>query len=220
MSIPDSVRSVLPGDIANTWETVAPALPDELYLGGGTGLAVHLKHRVSRDLDFFYHQKAVDLDELRSTLEGLGPFAVTDASSGTLNGVFSATRVQILHADEDEPQRRLETPTDVGGINVAAISDILAMKLSAIAGRGELRDYFDLMVIDQGPYPMETGLAFFLERYNRQGDSSALDPVVRALGYLADVDDDELLPTPKEEIERYWHKRQPQVLANLAQFRL
>ena len=220
MSLPDSVRSVLPQDAADTWETIGPALPDQLYLAGGTALAAHLGHRVSRDLDFFYHEDAVDLEEVRKALEGLGHFAVTDGSSGTLNGVFSATRLQFLHADEGEPQRRIEAPTRVGDINVAAISDILAMKLAAVGGRGELRDYFDLMAIDQGPYPIEAGLALFLERYGGRDDPSALDPIVRALGYLDDVDDDEQLPERKAVIATYWRRRQPQVLASLAQFRV
>ena len=36
-------------------------------------------------------------------LSAAGPFAITERAPGTLNGVFSATRVQFLHADEVRP---------------------------------------------------------------------------------------------------------------------
>ncbi|MGI8660941.1 MAG: nucleotidyl transferase AbiEii/AbiGii toxin family protein [Thermoleophilaceae bacterium] len=35
---------------------VSASLSSPLYLGGGTALAVHIAHRVSLDLDFFYHE--------------------------------------------------------------------------------------------------------------------------------------------------------------------
>lgn len=63
-----------------------------------------------RDLDFFFHHRSVDLDQRVLKLSAGGPFAVTERAPGTLNGVFSATRVQFLHADEVRPQRLLEPP--------------------------------------------------------------------------------------------------------------
>jgi len=96
----ERVRSILPPDAALTWEIIAPVVPSTAYLGGGTAMAVHLAHRVSRDLDFFFHRNSVNLEELTTKLSAAGPFAVTERAPGTLNGVFSATRVQFLHADE------------------------------------------------------------------------------------------------------------------------
>jgi hypothetical protein len=213
VTLPDSLRAVLPQDAAATWELLAPVLPSELYLAGGTALAVHLQHRVSRDLDFFYHEGAVDLDALQEALSDRGPFAIGERSPGTLNGVFSRTRVQFLHADEAEPQHLLESPTIVGGLRVAGIGDILAMKLNAIAGRGELRDYFDIMAIEvQTGRTVEEGLSLFLARYGRGPDPNVITPVVLALGYLDDVDEDAALPVDKRTIAAYWKLRQPQIV--------
>jgi hypothetical protein len=53
----------LPGETSTFWEQVAPLLPADAYLGGGTAIAVHLRHRQSRDLGFFFHEP-VDIDEL------------------------------------------------------------------------------------------------------------------------------------------------------------
>ena len=64
MTLPDQLRDVLPPGAAETWERIAPIVPEPAYLGGGTAIAVHIHHRQSRDLDFFYHENAVDLDAL------------------------------------------------------------------------------------------------------------------------------------------------------------
>jgi hypothetical protein len=32
----DRVRAILPGDTATTWDAIAPIVPQQAYLGGGT----------------------------------------------------------------------------------------------------------------------------------------------------------------------------------------
>ena len=145
----DHVRGILPPDTAATWDAIAPLVPPDAYLGGGSAIAIHLGHRISRDLDFLFHHGSVDLDELAGRLSAAGPFAVTDRSPRTLNGVFSGTKVQFLHADEGRPQHLLEPPQEVDGLRVAQLSDLMAMELKVVGDRGELRDYFDLMTIEQ-----------------------------------------------------------------------
>jgi len=218
MALPDELRSVLPSDTVQIWELIAPAVPQVAYLVGGTAVAVHLRHRPSRDLDFFFHGSvdAVDLDQLATKLSEPGPYSITERSPGTLNGVFSRTRVQFLDADLGSPQRRLEPTLEVAGIQVAGIADLLATKLKVIADRGELRDYFDLMIIERdGGRSIEEGLGLFVERYRPVSPPTVLAAIVRALGYLDDIDEDELLPVSKAEIERYWKRRQPQLVQAL-----
>ena len=82
--LPERVRGILPPDTALTWETIAPIVPPTAYLGGGTAIAVHLAHRVSRDLDFFFHRNSVNLGELNTKLSAAGPFAVAERAPGTL----------------------------------------------------------------------------------------------------------------------------------------
>ena len=219
MSLPPEIKKVLPRDTAASWEKLAPVLPPELYLAGGTALAVHLKHRVSRDLDFFFHSGAVDLPELESTLTAIGPFAVTSRAPGTLNGLFSQTKVQFLHCDEAAEQTLLQPPSEVAGLQIAGIPDIFAMKLKVIADRGELRDYFDLMVIEQQTgLGVEEGLGFFLTRFRRPPENQVLMPVLSALGYFDDVDEDASLPLGKPEIAAYWRRRQPEIARHMQRF--
>lgn len=217
MTLPPELREVLPGDVAQTWELIAPVLPREMYLIGGTALAVHLRHRVSRDLDFFFHED-VDLDKLSATLQDLGPFAITLRSEGTLNGLLSQTKVQFLSSASQE---LLEQPSEVAGVRVAGIGDIFATKLKVIGDRGELRDYFDLMAIErQAGRRVEEGLGLFMTRYQVPPGDSAVTHIVSALGYLEDVDEDDLLPAEKDEIATYWRKRQPEIVRHLARFAL
>ena len=219
MSLPDWLQELLPGDAAATWETISPLVPSGAYLAGGTAIAVHLRHRQSRDLDFFFHEGTIDLDALVERLRAAGPFAITERTAGTLNGVFAETRVQFLDAGLEKPQRRLEPTTPVCGIQVAGIGDLLAMKLSTIAGRAQLRDYFDVMTIEQQTgRTVEEGLALFLARYQPVHAESAITPILLALGYLEDVADDPFLPLERDEIVHYWQKRQPQIVAAVERY--
>lgn len=211
----EDVRKVLPPDTALAWETIAPIVPATAYLGGGTAIAVHLAHRISRDLDFFFHRSNIDLRELAASLSKAGPFAITERAPGTLNGLFSATKVQFLHADEVRPQRLLEEPTQIDGLHVAQISDLMAMKLKVVGDRGELRDYFDLMTIEQRTGRMvEEGLALFLERFQPEFPDQAINHILLGLGYFDDVDPDDALPTSRQEIVDYWTRRQHEIVAS------
>lgn len=213
--LPHELRAALPADAARTWELLAARLPDALYLGGGAAAALRLRHRVSQDLDFLYHRGAVDLEELEEALSELG-FAATDRAPGTLRGVLGATKVEFLHADQVSPQRLLEAPDTIGGLRVAGLKDLMAMKLKVLAERGELRDYYDVMRIEQdGGVPVEDGIAYYLERYGLDRASAALTHLIRALGHLADADDDEAVPMSKAALADWWARRQAQVVANL-----
>ena len=215
MALPAELVEVLTDDTARTWELIAPVVPEGAYLAGGTALAVHLHHRVSRDLDFFL-ARPVDLDEVTAALQSRGPFAVTLRDEGTLNGVFSETAVQFLSA---ENQRQLEPTTTVAGVEVAGIGDILAMKLKVIGDRGELRDYFDVMQIErQAGRTAEEGLGLYMARYGIPSEHVTVRHIVNGLGYFGDVADDEALPVGRDEIVAYWQRRQPELIRNIGRF--
>ncbi|MFA5890262.1 MAG: nucleotidyl transferase AbiEii/AbiGii toxin family protein [Actinomycetota bacterium] len=207
--IPEDLRGFLPADTVRTWESVGPLVPAPAYLAGGTAITVHLRHRISRDLDFFFDHD-IDLDGLARALAEAGPFAVTMHTETTLSGVFSATRIQFLDA---RSHHAVDDDSTVGTLRVASMRDLVAMKLKVIEDRGELRDYFDLMAIEQAERgAAETGLGDFLDRYRPKDSGSALLHIVEALGYLDDVDEDDLVPRTKNEVASYWTRRQPAVL--------
>jgi predicted nucleotidyltransferase component of viral defense system len=56
-------------------------------------------------------------------------------------------------------QAPVDRDTKIAGLRVASLRDLAATKIKVIGDRGELRDYFDLMVIEQRtPVTVETAL--------------------------------------------------------------
>lgn len=202
----ESLKGFLPDTTILAWRMVAPVVPPQAYLSGGTGLTAHVRHRVSRDLDFFT-ESAFEVDDLVDALDGAGTFAPTMIDTGTVNGIFEETKVQFLDVSS---QRLLEPTTWFGGVRLASLADIVATKLKVIQDRGALRDYFDLMVIDER-LPMEEGLRLLVEKYQPRAPAGLIANVVRGLGYLGDVEDDPSLPVQRTEIERFWSSRQPRL---------
>lgn len=215
MNLPAEVRAVLPADTVRAWGDLAPHLPDQLVLVGGTALAVHLRHRVSRDLDFFYTEPGVDLAALKRALEQLpAGFAVTREDAGTLNGVYGATKVQFLDASE---QTSINPPRVVGGLHVASLEDILATKVKVVGDRPALRDYFDLKYIEEHTnLTVEEGLRLYMLRYGVSAEDTSIGHIIATLGYLDDVDPDDELSETKATIRKYWQARQPQIARNAA----
>ena len=213
--LPDHVRRVLPADAAATWLTIAAHLPPQLHLGGGTAVAVHLGHRESRDLDFLFH-RSVDLGEIKGLLDGLGTFAVTSESPGTLKGLFGATKIECFDASA---LRQLSDPVLVGGLRIASLPDLMAMKMKVMAERGEMRDYFDVKAIDEsGSISVEEGVELYMRRYGIYASSEALPHLYRTMGDLSDVEADDLLPIELAELQRWWSARQVRVLRNSDRF--
>ncbi len=91
------------------------------------------------------------------------------------------------------------------------------MKLEVMGERGEMRDYFDVRALDeQSPLSVEEGIALYLERYRLDPASGAIRALIRAMGYLDDVEEDEALPIAKDELAAWWRKRQAEVIRNLS----
>ena len=212
--LPRELRELLPAATVAAWAKVAGVAPDGSYLAGGTALAVHLLHRLSRDLDVFV-DRDFDPGEVRRHLGRAGTLTVTLQTDGTLNGILDGTKVQFLRAT----QRPLDPMSTVAGLPVAGVRDLMADKLKAVGDRGELRDYFDLMSIEgAGVHRVEQGLAYYRERYEVGPDDTTLTHIVRGLGYLDDVNDDPGLPLRRDAIEAYWRARHPDIARNLQSF--
>jgi Nucleotidyl transferase AbiEii toxin, Type IV TA system len=213
----DDLLTVLPPGTARAWRALAQKLPDQLYLGGGTAVAVHLRHRESRDLDFFFHDGAVDLQALAKELSTTGDFALTSESAGTLRGLLGETKVEFFHADEGAPQHLLEQTQTVSGLRVAGLKDLMAMKLQVVGDRGELRDYYDIKAIEQqAGLTVEDGIALYAERYDISSRSDTLAHIVSALGYLDDIEEDDALPVGKDELAAWWKTRQARLVRHLS----
>ena len=137
------------------------------------------------------------------------------ASAGTLNGVFSATKVQFLHADEARPQHLLEPPVEVDGLRIAGLSDLMAMVLKVVGDRGELRDYFDLMTIEQRTgRTADEGLALFVARFPAPVPSSRRSITSCSVSDTSTTSIPTMpCPCHGSRSLDHWTRRQPEIVA-------
>jgi hypothetical protein len=65
----------------------------------------------------------------------------------------------------------------------------------------------------------EEGRRWRFTSRTRPREPATAEPIIRALGYFDDVDEDPGLPLAKADIAAYWKRRQPEIIRNVARFR-
>lgn len=161
------------------------------YLAGGTAVAVHLGHRISRDLDFFSSRPDVDLEAVKESVR----YAFDDAE--TVAQTDTAVQLLCDGAPIDfvrypyPPLCAVEETSD--GIAVAALLDLATMKLAALSRRGLRRDFWDLReIVLRGGVPLEEACRAYRRRY---GVAEAdLYHVLRSLTWFEDAERDPAFP--------------------------
>ena len=108
-------------------------------------------------------------------------------TQGTLNCRFEGVKLQFLSA---VGQQQLAPGRRVGEMEVASLPDVAAAKLKVIGDRGELRDYYDLMCIEEKGTDIEDVLDWYCLRYGVERTDQSVYHIVRALGSFHDVADD------------------------------
>lgn len=112
------------------------------YLAGGTGLALHLGHRLSLDLDFFTAKK-FDTQKIISRLTNLGQFSLIQKDFGTINGELNGIKLDLLFYEYP----LLKSTAEYLKAAIAHPIDIGLMKLTALGSRGSKKDFIDLYFI-------------------------------------------------------------------------
>jgi len=200
------------------WPIIAAVSPPSGVLMGGTALAVHLKHRRSRDLDIFVHEP-FDAGALLPDLQAVAEVVLVGLAEGTLNCVANGVKVQFLEA---QGQHSIEAPTVLAGLPVGSVRDIAATKYKVIGDRGELREYYDLMCLtEHTDIDPQLGLRMYCERYGVGLEHPSVAHIVIALGSFDDVADDPWLSEsdPKatlDTVSSYWRELQPELAGWLA----
>jgi predicted nucleotidyltransferase component of viral defense system len=184
-------RVALPEEQRRTLDRLKPASEElGLYLAGGTAIALHLGHRISRDLDLFTNNPEVVLERARTVLSRLSNAEVTSISDATL-----AMRIDTIPVDIVKyPYPLLNPPSEgPGQFPVASLEDLATMKLAAAARRGIRRDFWDLYEIFQsGAVTLASSLASYTRRFGVK--ESDLYHVIRALTFFDDAEADVLMP--------------------------
>lgn len=184
------------------WEALTPetrqafhkaaSLPfiGQFYLAGGTGLALHLGHRFSVDLDFFSPTPDAVGPQVRAVLRTAlddPTLSITHDEDATFVATWREVGLSFfrLHLYPLAQQ-----PVLVEGVPVATVEEIGAMKLASIIGRGTRKDLVDLYYILQ-QVSIERLFEVAAVKYARVRTFTI--SATRALAYF---DDAEALPMP------------------------
>ena len=158
-----------------------PSLAD-FYLAGGTGLALHLGHRRSLDLDLFSAED-FDVEAVLQDIQRLDGFALVSKSPGTIYSTIQSTKVSLIAYAYPMlfPLHRFL------GAQVADPRDIGCMKISAIASRGTKRDFIDLYFLAQ-THGLDQLLGWFAKKYAKTNYSTI--HVLKSLTYFEEAERD------------------------------
>lgn len=185
---PNTRRVLLGIDTLRAIQLVSTVLEiKKAYLAGGTALALQLGHRISVDLDFalkylaiyrenesgkqtcpkgylaaccevvyFFTQQEFNETELSTKLTSLPEFIQDGTAQWTVWGKIGQTKFSIFYYKYP----LLEKTLAFGGIQLASLSDIAAMKIHAIEDRGTRRDFVDVYFLSK-TYALEDMLGFY-----------------------------------------------------------
>ncbi len=151
------------------------------YLAGETGLALHLGHRRSEDLDFF-SRRLFRPPTLARALAAIDVPKHLSLGQGSVEGWLGGFKMQLLHY----PYRLLNKlhQTELGPL--ADPLDIALMKLTAVSQRGSKRDFVDLVCFMRShrQFPLHELLQLLPQKYGRINRGHYL----RALVYFQDAE--------------------------------
>lgn len=162
----------------------------QFYLAGGTGLALHLGHRFSVDLDFFSSAADAVGPEVRATLREIlddPTLSITYDKEGTFVATWRGVGISFFRL---RLYPLAQPPLLVEGVPVATLEEIGAMKLAAIIDRGTRKDLVNLYYILQQA-PLERLFAVAALKYARVRTFAI--SATRALAYFEEA---EALPPP------------------------
>lgn len=176
---------------------------EQTRLVGGTALALQLGHRKSIDLDFF---GTVDCEAeyLRESIAGIASLTILKESPHIHIYIVDGIKVDIVNYKYPW----LDDVVLEQGLRLASVSDIAAMKITAIIGRGTKKDFIDIAFLLHH-FSLEEILHFYAAKYN---DSS----VFMAMKSLAYFDDAEADPMPDMFVNQSWQQVNAYILSKIS----
>lgn len=164
---------------------LAPLLPPKTYLAGGSALALHLDHRQSYDLDLYTQQEFVVQQVVELWRNKIPQAIFNETGWQTIYGKFGDTDVSIFYYSYP----LLEGTTQFNNVEIASVTDIAAMKVEAISGRGKKRDFFDLYTICQKMHwSLLQVMELNVKKYGQKKDTLAHN--LKSLTFFDDADGD------------------------------
>jgi len=113
-------------------------------LVGGTGLALHIQHRKSEDLDFFTFEKnRFELKKIKTILEKLKG-KIVNVSDEQVDVLIDGVKVTFFDA-----RWSFLKPKKVQIFNLATLEQLAILKTNVLFLRAKYRDYYDLYYLVQ-----------------------------------------------------------------------
>ena len=217
---------VLPDNLQRVWAPVAGcARRVGGVLMGGTAVAIHLRHRVSDDLDVMTLRRFSGRAIEKRLIETAASVETIEVSDNMFHGFVDGVKVDVFRAlpsnDVAPEQMRWMGPrTRIGGMEIGSIPDLMATKLDVIMYRPKLRDYLDLAEIDQsGACSLEAGLGYYCRRFGYSYPPHVLERIIRLLEAPGTLPADPLYEARSKHSLAYLRGRTPDLWERLAVLR-
>lgn len=221
----DAWSDILSPEMREVWSILQKATKRvDGCLMGGTALAIHIRHRISYDLDYMTY-KGFSGDRLaRRFRDSAGDIEVDASGPDQMHARVKGVLVQVFRTPHRGANpghvETLKQPFEIDGLPVASLPDLLASKLDVIMYRPKLRDYIDLMAMDlAGPYTLEDGLRFHMKRYGITPASNDAARIVQLIETPGELDIDPIFEDRKDDVLRYLADRAPDLEQRLYQMR-
>lgn len=131
---------------------------NKFTLIGGTALSIQIHHRLSEDLDFILDGDIINNQFIKRGVARIFPDyrIIRDDNDYQLDFIINNCKVTFIATGTIAlPFRVKPLSFPFGNINIASLETIAVLKLSAIAQRNTLRDYYDLYYISKYFIPLE-----------------------------------------------------------------
>lgn len=181
----------------------APFLKNFVFVGG-SATALHLRHRLSEDLDFFtWDSNLFSIKQIQAYLREWPSKQILNLSEQQIDLILDGVKVTFFNAAWD-----FLKPAEPQQFNLAPIESLAAMKVHVLFVRAKYRDYYDLY------YLIRTlGLSSVYAAAKQVVDGLNPKLFFIALTYIDDVQDDNishLAPAErisKQQIRQYFEQQ-------------
>ena len=156
------------------------------FLVGGTALSLQLGHRISDDIDLFTRDD-INKEEIFDLLnkDYFGKYQIQNIQNNILQLNIDNVKVDFVKYDYD----LIEDVKSDEEIKYLGIKDIAAMKLMAVANRGDqAKDFIDIYYLLK-----EISLIDMFNYYKTKYQQNDISPIKRSLVYFDDVTDNNWL---------------------------
>lgn len=176
-------ETVEPGTFSLLKELMDLPELEAFSLVGGTALALRYGHRSSVDLDLFFHEK-FNQPKIIEALETKFGKRFIYIQQHTFFGIFcfiDNIKVDIVHF----PHLPIAKTEKEDTVRMYSSADIAAMKIQAVLGRAQKKDFWDLYELLQH-YPLQQLMDWHKQKYPSQMLAISIP---HAITYFVDADE-------------------------------